>query len=145
VPSGRVKLIQPFETAVVRAIHIHDGQSVKAGGASMAIGAGPAVATSQRQRRTRDQPPAMPGEHSVAAIAINVQNALDARAMGGRSALRIGRIDVSYPGAGRYRRSGRHVDRPKGGRSWCVRGPDPVPAPWSGRRNSLTRALQQRP
>ncbi len=31
VPSGRVKLIQPLETGVVRAIHIHDGQSVKAG------------------------------------------------------------------------------------------------------------------
>lgn len=31
VPSGRVKLIQPFETGVVRAIHAHDGQSVKAG------------------------------------------------------------------------------------------------------------------
>jgi hemolysin D len=31
VPSGRVKLIQPFETGVVRFIHIHDGQSVKAG------------------------------------------------------------------------------------------------------------------
>jgi hemolysin D len=31
VPSGRVKLIQPFETGVVRAIHVRDGQSVKAG------------------------------------------------------------------------------------------------------------------
>jgi hemolysin D len=31
VPSGRVKLIQPFETGVVRAIHIRDGQTVKAG------------------------------------------------------------------------------------------------------------------
>jgi hemolysin D len=31
VPSGRVKLIQPFETGVVRAIHVHDGQRVKAG------------------------------------------------------------------------------------------------------------------
>ena len=31
VPSGRVKLIQPFETGVIRAIHVHDGQSVKAG------------------------------------------------------------------------------------------------------------------
>ncbi len=31
VPSGRVKLIQPFEIGVVRAIHVHDGQSVKAG------------------------------------------------------------------------------------------------------------------
>ena len=31
IPSGRVKLIQPFETGVIRAIHIHDGQSVKTG------------------------------------------------------------------------------------------------------------------
>jgi hemolysin D len=31
VPSGRTKLIQPFETGVVRAIHVQDGQSVKAG------------------------------------------------------------------------------------------------------------------
>jgi hemolysin D len=33
VPSGRVKLIQPFETGVVRAIHVHDGEQVKAGDA----------------------------------------------------------------------------------------------------------------
>src|SRR6201998_2930175 len=31
VPGGRTKLIQPFETGVVRAIHVRDGQSVKAG------------------------------------------------------------------------------------------------------------------
>src|SRR5215472_443506 len=31
VPSGRTKLIQPFETGVVRAIHVQDGQNVKAG------------------------------------------------------------------------------------------------------------------
>ena len=31
VPSGRTKVIQPFETGVVRAIHVHDGQAVKAG------------------------------------------------------------------------------------------------------------------
>ena len=31
VPSGRVKLIQPFETGVVRGIHVRDGQTVKAG------------------------------------------------------------------------------------------------------------------
>lgn len=31
IPSGRVKLIQPFETGVVRAIEVHDGQFVKAG------------------------------------------------------------------------------------------------------------------
>jgi hemolysin D len=31
IPSGRTKLIQPFETGVVRAIHVRDGQAVKAG------------------------------------------------------------------------------------------------------------------
>ena len=31
IPSGSVKLIQPFETGVVRSIHVRDGQSVKAG------------------------------------------------------------------------------------------------------------------
>jgi hemolysin D len=31
VPSGRVKVIQPFETGVVRAIHVRDGDAVKAG------------------------------------------------------------------------------------------------------------------
>jgi HlyD family type I secretion membrane fusion protein len=31
VPSGRTKLIQPFETGVVRAIHVHNGESVRAG------------------------------------------------------------------------------------------------------------------
>jgi hemolysin D len=31
VPGGRTKVIQPFETGVVRAIHVRDGQSVMAG------------------------------------------------------------------------------------------------------------------
>jgi hemolysin D len=31
IPSGHTKVIQPFETGVVRAIHVHDGQTVKAG------------------------------------------------------------------------------------------------------------------
>ena len=31
IPSGRTKVIQPFEAGVVRAIHVRDGQSVKAG------------------------------------------------------------------------------------------------------------------
>src|SRR6266849_2447637 len=33
IPSGRTKVIQPFETGVVRAIHVQDGQSVKVGDA----------------------------------------------------------------------------------------------------------------
>ena len=31
IPSGRTKVVQPFETSVVRAIHVRDGQAVKAG------------------------------------------------------------------------------------------------------------------
>jgi hemolysin D len=31
IPTGRTKVIQPFETGVVRAIHVRDGQSVTAG------------------------------------------------------------------------------------------------------------------
>src|SRR5262249_26157981 len=31
VPSGRTKVIQPFETSVVRSIRVQDGQAVKAG------------------------------------------------------------------------------------------------------------------
>jgi len=31
IPSGRTKTVQPFETGVVHAIKVHDGQSVKAG------------------------------------------------------------------------------------------------------------------
>jgi hemolysin D len=31
VPTGRTKIIQPFETGVVRAIHVQDGQAVKTG------------------------------------------------------------------------------------------------------------------
>src|SRR5260221_12692692 len=31
IPSGRTKTIQPFEIGVVRAIHVHDGDIVKAG------------------------------------------------------------------------------------------------------------------
>src|SRR5439155_3776729 len=31
IPSGRSKVIQPFETGVVRAIHVHDGDTVKLG------------------------------------------------------------------------------------------------------------------
>src|SRR5206468_1649343 len=31
VPSGRTKVVQPFETSVVRSIRVQDGQAVKAG------------------------------------------------------------------------------------------------------------------
>jgi len=38
IPSGRSKVIQPFETGVVRAIHVHDGDPVKAGDVLIEIG-----------------------------------------------------------------------------------------------------------
>ena len=31
IPSGRTKVVQPFETGVVRAINVRDGESVRAG------------------------------------------------------------------------------------------------------------------
>ena len=37
VPSGRTKVIQPFETGVVRSIYVHDGQSVRAGDVLVAL------------------------------------------------------------------------------------------------------------
>jgi hemolysin D len=37
VPSGRTKVIQPFETGVVRAINVHDGQNVKTGDVLIAL------------------------------------------------------------------------------------------------------------
>jgi hemolysin D len=37
IPSGRTKVIQPFETGVVRAINVHDGQAVKAGDTLVAL------------------------------------------------------------------------------------------------------------
>ena len=52
VPSGRVKLIQPFETGVVRAIHIHDGQSVKAG--DLLIELDPTMTTAEAEHIKND-------------------------------------------------------------------------------------------
>jgi membrane fusion protein, hemolysin D len=37
IPSGRTKVIQPFETGVVRSIEVRDGQSVKAGEVLIAL------------------------------------------------------------------------------------------------------------
>ena len=52
VPSGRVKLIQPLETGVVRAIHIHDGQSVKAG--DVLIELDPTLTTAEQEHIRSD-------------------------------------------------------------------------------------------
>jgi membrane fusion protein, hemolysin D len=53
VPSGRVKLIQPFETGVVSAIHVHDGQSVKAG--EVLIELDPSIAAAEQAQKEAER------------------------------------------------------------------------------------------
>lgn len=48
VPSGRTKTIQPFETGVVRAIHVKDGQAVKTGDVLIEID--PTINRAERDR-----------------------------------------------------------------------------------------------
>ncbi|TIV27382.1 MAG: biotin/lipoyl-binding protein, partial [Mesorhizobium sp.] len=50
VPDGRTKLIQPFETGIVRAINIRDGQNVKAGDVLIELDPTMTEADQQRQR-----------------------------------------------------------------------------------------------
>jgi hemolysin D len=52
VPSGRTKIIQPFETGVVRSIRIQDGQAVKAG--DVLIELDPTVNAAERDRLRDD-------------------------------------------------------------------------------------------
>src|SRR5437879_2944324 len=52
VPGGRTKLIQPFETGVVRAIHVRDGQSVRAG--DVLIELDPTMTDADQERQKSD-------------------------------------------------------------------------------------------
>jgi hemolysin D len=52
VPSGRTKVIQPFETGVVRSIRVQDGQAVKAG--DVLIELDPTVNAADRDRLRSD-------------------------------------------------------------------------------------------
>src|SRR6516164_5504193 len=52
IPTGRTKLIQPFETGVVRAIHVRDGQSVKAG--DVLIELDPTITVAEREHIQSD-------------------------------------------------------------------------------------------
>jgi membrane fusion protein, hemolysin D len=52
VPSGRTKIIQPFETGVVRSIRVQDGQAVKAG--DVLIELDPTVNAAERDRLRDD-------------------------------------------------------------------------------------------
>jgi hemolysin D len=50
IPSDRTKIIQPMETAVVKAIHVHDGQMVMPGQVLIELDATAAMADSERLR-----------------------------------------------------------------------------------------------
>ena len=52
IPSGRTKVIQPFETGVVRAIRVRDGQSVKAG--EVLIELDPTINEAERKHMASD-------------------------------------------------------------------------------------------
>src|SRR6478609_7719855 len=52
VPSGRTKVIQPFETGVVRSIRVQDGQAVKAG--DLLIELDPTVNAAERDHLRND-------------------------------------------------------------------------------------------
>jgi hemolysin D len=52
VPSGRTKVVQPFETGVVRAIHVQDGQAVKAG--DVLIELDPTIDDAERDRLRKE-------------------------------------------------------------------------------------------
>lgn len=52
IPSGRTKVIQPFEIGVVRAIHVHDGDAVKAG--DVLIELDPTINAADRERLQSD-------------------------------------------------------------------------------------------
>lgn len=52
VPTGRTKIIQPLEAGVIRAIHVHDGQKVKAGEVLLEID--PTINGSERDRLKQD-------------------------------------------------------------------------------------------
>ena len=52
VPSGRTKIIQPFETGVVRAIRVQDGQAVRAG--DVLIDLDPTVNAAERDHLRSD-------------------------------------------------------------------------------------------
>jgi hemolysin D len=52
VPSGRIKVIQPFETGVVRSIRVQDGQTVRAG--DLLIELDPTVNAAERDHMQND-------------------------------------------------------------------------------------------
>ena len=69
IPTGHTKVIQPFETGVVRAIHVHDGQAVQEGeilielDPTMAAGRGRYPRRARQYGRALREAPSASGGH----------------------------------------------------------------------------------
>ena len=75
IPSGRTKVIQPFETGVVRAIRVRDGQSVKAG--EVLIELDPTINEAERKHMASDL---ISAELDVARLTAALRDDVDALA-----------------------------------------------------------------
>src|SRR3954467_12451626 len=88
VSSGRSKVVQPFETGVVRAIHVQDGQSVKSG--DLLIELDPTVNAAERDRLHDD----------LMAERLNVARLRAALAGGGEGAAHLVVTEGAHPPLG---------------------------------------------
>lgn len=71
VPSGRIKVIQPLEIGTVRAIHVTEGQTVKAG--DVLIELDPTMSAADRDRLTSESHTARLNRARLAALAARLQ------------------------------------------------------------------------
>jgi hemolysin D len=85
IPSGRSKIIQPFEIGVVRAIHVHDGDVVRAG--QVLIELDPTINAAERERLQSD----------LIAAQLDVARLHAAAADRATSAATIAKIDALIP------------------------------------------------
>ena len=88
IPSGRVKLVQPFEIGVVRAINVRDGQSVEAG--DVLIELDPSITAAERAQKEaeRDTAAAMidklEADEPIIAQRVDIWKTLTDKALGSK-------------------------------------------------------------
>ena len=88
IPSGRVKLVQPFEIGVVRAINVRDGQNVKAG--DVLIELDPSITAAERAQKEaeRDTAAAMidklEADEPIIAQRVDIWKTLTDKALGSK-------------------------------------------------------------
>ncbi len=88
VPSGRVKLVQSFEIGVVRAIHVRDGQSVKAG--DVLIELDPSIIAAERAQKEAERDTAaavidkLEADEPIIAQRVDIRKALTDKELGSK-------------------------------------------------------------